>query len=65
MALKGKTKLVQSKHAKTQYMAIPAAIVGDSQYPFEKDEEVEITVEPNRRRITIVSAKKTPIKTPS
>jgi len=55
MALIGKTKLVQSKHAKTQYVTIPATIVGDSQYPFKKDEDVEIIVDPDRKLLMIAT----------
>lgn len=53
--LKGKTKIIQSQHAKTQYITIPAMIVADSQYPFNGSEEVEITVDPDNKRIYIVA----------
>jgi len=53
MALQGRVKIKQSKNAHTQYLVIPSAIVRDSQYPFKKDEEVEILVVPNERRIIV------------
>jgi len=59
MVLKGKAKIVQSKHARTQYVAIPATIVADSQYPFTTSQEVEITVDPERKKIEIVAASAT------
>lgn len=56
MVLKGKTKITQSRHARTQYVTIPATIVADSQYPFTTSQEVEIKVDPERRKIEIVAA---------
>ncbi|MCD5401662.1 hypothetical protein LR013_03630 [candidate division NPL-UPA2 bacterium] len=61
MALKGRTKLVQSKHAKTQYVAIPATIVADSQYPFKKEEDVEIIIDPDHK-ILMIATKGTSIE---
>jgi len=55
MVLKGKTKIIQSRHAKTQYVTIPAMMVADSQYPFNSSEEVEIIVDPENKRISIVA----------
>lgn len=53
MALKGKAKIIQSPHAKTQYITVPSAVVRDSQYPFTEDEEVEIIVDPDRKLIVV------------
>jgi len=55
MTLKGKSKIIQSSHANTQYLTIPSAITRDSQYPFKNGDEVEIIVDPIRKLITVVS----------
>lgn len=55
MALRHKTSIKQSKNAHTQYLVIPSALVRDSQYPFEDDEEVEIVVDPKEGKIIISS----------
>jgi len=53
MALKHKTKVKQSKNAYTQYLVIPSSLVQDSQYPFGADDEVEIIVDPNEKKIIV------------
>lgn len=53
MSLRSRVKIKQSKNAHTQYLIIPSAIVQDSQYPFKKEEEVEITVDPYEKRIIV------------
>lgn len=53
MALEGKTKILQSPKARTQYITIPSYIVSDSQYPFKHEEEVEIIVDPLEEIIQI------------
>ncbi len=58
MALKHKTKVKQSENAYTQYLVIPSALVRDSQYPFKKDEEVEIVVDPKEKKIIVKSVEK-------
>ena len=55
MVLKGKTKVIQSSHARTQYVTIPATIVSDSQYPFTASQEVEIIVDPEKGKIEIIA----------
>ena len=55
MVLKGRSKIIQSRHARTQYITIPAVMVADSQYPFNGTEEVEIRVDPENKRISIVA----------
>ena len=53
MALKGKTRILQSLKAHTQYVSIPSVIVRDSQYPFKGNDEVEISVDPIQKKIEI------------
>ena len=62
MVLKTKVKVKQSKNAYTQYLIVPSAVVQDSQYPFQKDEEVEITVIPNEKKIIVKQAGKRDVK---
>ena len=57
MVLRKKIKIHQSKNANTQYIVIPSSIVNDSQYPFKKEREVEIEVEPENNLIIIRSKK--------
>ncbi|MGI0012561.1 MAG: hypothetical protein ACREBU_03835 [Nitrososphaera sp.] len=54
MALKGRSRVVGIKHAKTQYLAIPAELVADSQYPLSQGEEVDIVIIPEVRKIEII-----------
>ena len=53
MALKEKAKIIQSPHAKTQYLTIPASITRDSQYPFKNGDEVEIIIDPERKLVMV------------
>jgi len=53
MVLVAKTKIVQSRNARTQYIVIPADMVADSQYPFVGGEEVEIVVIPSEVKLEI------------
>lgn len=53
MALEGKTRILNSPNARTQYITIPAAIVIDSQYPFKGNEEVYVYVDPKLEIIEI------------
>jgi len=55
MVLEAEAKIFQSSKARTQYIMIPAAIVGDSQYPFKSGERVRITVDPYRKMMIIRS----------
>lgn len=57
MALKHKTKIKQSKNAYTQYLVIPSSLVRDSQYPFKKDEEIDVVVDPKEEIIIVRKAK--------
>lgn len=58
MTLKRKVKLKQSKNAHTQYLIIPSAIVQDSQYPFKSGEEVEVVVDPGKKRVIVEKSSK-------
>jgi hypothetical protein len=53
MVLKEKSRIIQSVKSYTQYVTIPSAIVRDSQYPFKKDDIIEIEVDPSRQIIII------------
>lgn len=53
MVLKAKTKIIQNRNAKTQYVTIPASIASDSQYPFTAGQEVEIIINPSETKIEI------------
>jgi virulence-associated protein VagC len=44
MVLKARTRILQSRNSKTQYVTIPSAMVNDSQYPFKGDEEVDLEI---------------------
>lgn len=62
MVLEEDTKIVQSKNAHTQYLVIPAAMVRDSQYPFEEGEKVRVTIDPYRKLMIIWSVEKSYVK---
>lgn len=44
MVLQAKAKLSQSKNSTTMYLAIPADMVKDSQFPFLPSEQVELEI---------------------
>jgi hypothetical protein len=54
MVLTAITKIIQSTNSSTQYVTIPADVVKDSQYPFSVNEEVEIQVIPDAKKILLV-----------
>ena len=58
MGLKGTGKILQSGHARTQYIAIPADIVSDSQYPLKDGEQVLISLNPERKELIVSSGAK-------
>jgi len=62
MVLEAEAKIFQSSKARTQYVMIPAAIVGDSQYPFRSGERVRIVVDPYRKMMIITSIEEPYIK---
>lgn len=45
--------MVSAGRAKTKYISIPSAIVGDSQFPFEEGEELAVSVDVENRRLII------------
>jgi hypothetical protein len=58
MVLKARTRILQSRNSKTQYVTIPAAMVNDSQYPFKAGEAVEIEVVTGAKRLIVQSSPK-------
>ena len=62
MTLTAKVRVVQNPDAKTQYIAIPSAVVQDSLYPFHKDDTLDLEIDPKNKTATLryaESAKKT------
>ena len=55
MILKERTRIL---NAKTQYITIPSAMVSDSQYPFEANDEVEIEIVPGMKKLIVQLAPK-------
>jgi hypothetical protein len=53
LTLKAQVRVVQNKDAKTQYVAIPSAVVQDSVYPFQANDILELEVHPSERRMTL------------
>jgi hypothetical protein len=41
--------VVQNPDAKTQYIAIPSAVVQDSLYPFHKDDILDLAIDPKAK----------------
>ena len=58
MVLKERTRILQSTNAKTQYITIPSAMVSDSQYPFNANDEVEIEIVTGAKKLIIQLAPK-------
>jgi hypothetical protein len=46
--LTAKVRVVQNPDAKTQYIAIPSKVVQDSLYPFQKNEELLLKIDPKQ-----------------
>jgi antitoxin component of MazEF toxin-antitoxin module len=46
------SRIFASGHATTLYVTIPSQIVNDSQFPFEADDEVTITIDGDRLLIS-------------
>ena len=53
MVLTEKSKINQNKNSFTQYLTIPSSLARDSQYPFKKDEEVEILIKLEEKELVI------------
>lgn len=46
------SRIFASGDATTLYVTIPAQVVADSQFPFEPDDDVSVTIEGNRLIVT-------------
>jgi hypothetical protein len=57
MVTEGKGRLVSAGRAKTKYLSIPSAVVGDSQFPFEEGEEVSIEIDIDHSRLIVSKVK--------
>jgi hypothetical protein len=53
LTLTAKVRVVQNKDAKTQYIAIPSAVVQDSLYPFRKNDILELEIDPKEKTVTL------------
>jgi hypothetical protein len=51
LTLKAEVRVVQIKDAKTQYLAIPSAVVQDSLYPFHENDILDLEIHPNEKRM--------------
>jgi len=49
--LKERTRILQRTNAKTQYITVASAIVTDSQYALEANDEVEIETVPGAKKL--------------
>ncbi len=49
MTLTAKVRVVQNPDAKTQYIAIPSAVVQDSLYPFRKNDILFLKIDPKAK----------------
>lgn len=55
MTLTKLSRIFASGDAATLYLTVPAAVVSDSQFPFEADDTIQITIEGNSLRISPAS----------
>jgi len=53
LTLTAKVRVVQNPDAKTQYIAIPSAVVQDSLYPFHKDDTLDLEIDPKTKTATL------------
>ncbi|MGA2783762.1 MAG: hypothetical protein ABSF09_03580 [Candidatus Bathyarchaeia archaeon] len=53
MTLKAQVRVVQNPDAKTQYIAIPSAVVQDSLYPFHKNDILDLEIDPAKQTATL------------
>jgi hypothetical protein len=51
LALTAKVRVVQNPDAKTQYIAIPSAVVQDSLYPFHKNDVLFLKIDPKAKTV--------------
>jgi hypothetical protein len=57
MVLTATSKVIQSPNSRTQYITIPAAVVSDSQYPLEPEQEVKIVIHAEEGTIEVIPIK--------
>ena len=57
MPLEGKGKVVKAGKADTRYISIPAKVAQDSAFPFKDDEEVRITINPDKKNLAVTKIK--------
>ena len=55
MVNKVSTTLKKSPNSHTQYLVIPSAMTQDSQYPFGEIEEVEISIDAEKKELRVRS----------
>jgi hypothetical protein len=53
LTLSAKVRVVQNPDAKTQYIAIPSAVVQDSLYPFHKGDMLDLEIDPKSKMATL------------
>jgi hypothetical protein len=53
LTLKIEAKILENKRAKTQYITIPAQVARDSQYPFKKNDVVELEIDPQEKKLVV------------
>lgn len=52
MATTKPSRIFDSGNAKTLYLTIPAEVVSDSQFPFDVDDEVRVTIDGDQLIVT-------------
>jgi antitoxin component of MazEF toxin-antitoxin module len=58
MTTKHESRIFASGDAQTLYVTIPAQVVTDSQFPFETDDEVTVTIEDDEILISPVDSQR-------
>lgn len=53
MTLKIEAKILENERAKTQYITIPAQVTRDSQYPFKKNDIVELEIDLEEKKLVV------------
>lgn len=56
MVLEARVKLTKSPNSATIYLAIPAYIVKDSQFPFRLDDEVDLRINTEDRTLVVTGS---------
>lgn len=52
MATSKSSRIFDSGHANTLYLTIPAQVVSDSQFPFDADDDVRVTIDGDHLIVT-------------